>query len=139
MAEGNNINEVKALMPKVRQTFQKYLQLLKDRNVPIEELVFTKQLSKDSNKYQINRNTIENDALHQLEMEGQYLKAGQPLRYIITNYYGKYSHNKFRTIPMELIDEKNTTYDITRYTELLAEICNSVTESFDNTSTDGER
>jgi DNA polymerase elongation subunit (family B) len=139
MAEGNNINEVKALMPKVRQTFQKYLRLLKDRNVPIEELVFTKQLSKDSNKYQINRNTIENDALHQLEMEGQYLKAGQLLRYIITNYYGKHSPNKFRTIPMELIDKKNTTYDVTRYTELLAEICNSVTESFGNISTDGGR
>ncbi|HZE78405.1 MAG TPA: DNA polymerase domain-containing protein [Nitrososphaeraceae archaeon] len=139
MAEGNNINEVKALMPKVRQTFQKYLRLLKDRNVPIEELVFTKQLSKDSNKYQINRNTIENDALHQLEMEGQYLKAGQLLRYIITNYYGKHSPNKFRTIPMELIDEKNTTYDVTRYAELLAETCNSVTESFGNTSTDGGR
>jgi hypothetical protein len=38
---------------------------------------------------------------------------------------------------MELIDEKNTTCDITRYRELLAEICNSVTESFDNIGTDG--
>ena len=65
MAAGNNINEVKILMPKVTDTFQKYCQLLKEGKVPLEELVFTKRLSKDSNEY-LARNTIENDALAQL-------------------------------------------------------------------------
>jgi hypothetical protein len=42
------------------------------------------------------------------------------------------STSRKRTIPIELINEKTTTttiYDI-RYTELLAETCNSVTKPF---------
>ena len=62
MAGGNTINEVKAFMPKVKEIFQKYVIALKEQKVPIEELVFTKRLSKNSNEYQ-NRNTVENDAL----------------------------------------------------------------------------
>ena len=142
MATGNNINEVKILMPKVTDTFQKYCQLLKEGKVPLEELVFTKRLSKNSNEY-LTRNTIENDALAQLAMEGKHLKAGQILKYIITDFYynsKKYSKNndKRRTIPIELINEKTTTntiYDVKRYTELLAETCNSVTEPFGYTLT----
>ncbi|HZC47463.1 MAG TPA: DNA polymerase domain-containing protein [Nitrososphaeraceae archaeon] len=137
IAKGNNIEEVRALIPKVRDScFQKYSQLLKERKVPLKELVFTKRLSKDSNEYQINRNTIENDAIQQLGIEGKSLKAGQILKYVITDYYNrmkKHSRNNRRTIPIELINEKTTiitSYDVRKYTELLAETCNSVTEPF---------
>ena len=135
IAKYNNIKEVKALIPKVRDScFQKYSQLLKEGKVPLKELVFTKRLSKDSNKYQINRNTIENNAIQQLDIEGKSLKAGQILKYVITDYYNrkKCSKNSKRTIPVELINEKTTTiaYDVRKYTELLAEACNSVTEPF---------
>jgi DNA polymerase I len=139
MARGNSINEVKALMPEVSDAFRKYSQLLKENKVPLEELVFTKQTSKNSNEYQINRNTIENDAMQQLDIEGKSLKAGQILKYVITDYYNrrkKYSkNNRRRTIPVELINEKITTtttasYDVRKYIELLAETCNSVTQPF---------
>src|SRR4030095_13297878 len=139
MARGNSINEVKALMPEVSDAFRKYSQLLKENKVPLEELVFTKQTSKNSNEYQINRNTIENDAIQQLDIEGKSLKAGQILKYVITDYYNrrkKYSkNNRRRTIPVELINEKITTtttasYDVRKYIELLAETCNSVTQPF---------
>ena len=101
-------------------------------------MVFTKQTSKNSNEYQLNRNTIENDSIQQLDIEGKSLKAGQILKYVITDYYNrrkKYSKNKRRrTIPVELINEKTTTvtasYDVRKYTELLAETCNSVTQPF---------
>ena len=46
MATGNNINEVKTMMPKVRDTFDKYVRLLKKGDVRLEKLVFTKRLSK---------------------------------------------------------------------------------------------
>jgi DNA polymerase elongation subunit (family B) len=46
MAKGNNIKEVKALMPEVNYTFQKYKQQLKEGRVPLVDLVFTKMLSK---------------------------------------------------------------------------------------------
>jgi DNA polymerase-2 len=138
MARGNSINEVKALMPVVSDAFRKYSHLLKENKVPLEELVFTKQTSKNSNEYQLTRNTIENDSIQQLDIEGKSLKAGQILKYVITDYYNrrkKYSKNKRRrTIPVELINEKTTTvtasYDVRKYTELLAETCNSVTQPF---------
>ena len=139
MARGNSISEVKALMPEASDAFRKYSQLLKENKVPLEELVFTKQTSKNSNEYQINRNTIENDAIQQLDIEGKSLKAGQILKYVITDYYNrrkKYSkNNRRRTIPVELINEKITTtttasYDVRKYIELLAETCNSVTQPF---------
>jgi DNA polymerase-2 len=127
MATGNNINEVKALIPKVRDSFDKYVLLLKENNVGLEELIFTKRLSKNSNNYQ-QRNTIENNALKKLNREGKSLRAGEVLQYIITDYYQTRSKNS-RAIPVEIID-KRTAYDIRRYTELLTQTCNSVTEPF---------
>jgi DNA polymerase, archaea type len=140
MAAGNTINEVKLLMPKIKDVFQKYVTLLKERrNIPLEELVFTKRLSKNSNEYQKNRDTIENNALSLLEIEGKSLKAGEILKYVITNYYhyrNKQSSVNRRAIPIELIDDDDdetttaTTYDVRRYIQLLEETCNSVTEPF---------
>jgi DNA polymerase elongation subunit (family B) len=127
LSEGNNIKEVKSLLPKVVDIFHKYVQLLKENKVPIDELAFTKRLSKDSNNYQ-NRNTIESNALTKLNNERKFLKAGETLQYIITDYYQTRFKNN-RAIPIELIDER-TCYDVKRYIELLTEACNSVTEPF---------
>jgi DNA polymerase-2 len=125
MAEGNTIKEVKALMPKVRDTFQKYKHQLMEGRVPLVDLIFTRMLSKDSNAYSVN--TAERDAIYQLEDEGKSMRAGQVLQYIITDYDRKNSRK--RTVPVELIDGR-TTYDAKRYTELLARTCNTVTEPF---------
>lgn len=125
MAQGNNIKEVKALMPEVKETFQKYKQQLKEGRVPLVDLIFTKMLSKDANTY--TANTVETGAIYQLQDEGKTMRAGQILQYVITDYYRKYSRK--RAIPVALINEK-TTYDSRRYTQLLAAVCNSVTEPF---------
>ena len=77
---------------------------------------------------------MENDALAQLAMEGKHLKAGQILKYVMTDYYTKH-YSKRRTMPVELIDKNATTYDVRKYIELLAETCNSVTEPFGYTLT----
>ena len=129
MATGDNVNEVKTLMPKVKDTFDKYIRLLKENDVQLEELVFTKRLSKNSNNYQ-HRNTIENNALMKLNSEGKFLSAGEVLQYIITDYYQTGSKNS-RAIPIEMIDKGTSySYDVRRYTELLTQTCNSVTEPF---------
>jgi len=125
MAEGNTVMEVKALMPKIRNTFQKYKQQLKEGRVPLADLIFTKMLSKDSNAYIVD--TAQTAAVYQLEDEGKSMRAGQVLQYVITDYYRKNSRK--RTVPVELIGAK-TTYDARRYTELLAETGNSVTQAF---------
>lgn len=125
MAEGNTVSEVKALMPKVKDTFQRYRQQLKEGRVPLVDLIFTKMLSKDSNAYSVN--TAETGSIYQLDDEGKSMRAGQVLQYIITDYYRRDSRK--RTVPVEFINER-TTYDARRYTELLARVCNSVTTPF---------
>jgi DNA polymerase elongation subunit (family B) len=103
-----------------------HLELLKYRKVSINDLVLTKRISKNVDEYE-NRNTVELDALLQLKNAGKSPKAGQILKYVITDYYRKNSRK--RSIPVELVNSK-TVYDTRRYSELLVETCNSVTEPF---------
>jgi DNA polymerase, archaea type len=126
MAQGDNIKEVKALMPKVQDLFLSYSQQLKKGKVPLADLVFTKMLSKDSNEYSVN--TVETGATNQLVDEGKTMRAGQIMHYVITDYYRKNARK--RSVPVELINDK-TSYDARRYIELLAQVCNSITKSFD--------
>lgn len=126
MSEANSIREVRNLMPKVNDVFQMNLKLLKNRKIPINDLVLTKRISKNVDEYE-NRNTVELDALLQLNDTGKSLKAGQILKYVITDYYRKNSRK--RSVPFELI-KSQTVYDAKRYCELLTETCNSVTEPF---------
>ena len=63
-----------------------------------------------------------------LEQEGKSIRAGEILKYVLTSdYYRKQSRR--RAIPIELINDKSN-YSVRRYTELLAEVCNSVTKPF---------
>lgn len=133
IAKGNTVEEVRMLMmPQVKAVLNKYVQLLKDRKVPLQELVFTKQLSKNSDSYVVN--TIESTALRQLAVEGRMLRAGEILQYVITDYYNNNKSSSKRATPFELIDNKTTpgaaAYDAQRYIELLVEVAHSVTEPF---------
>ena len=125
MAQGNSISQVRARMPEVNSIFQKYKKQLQEGRVPLVDLIFTKMLSKDANAYTFS--TVETGAIYQLQDEGKSMRAGQILQYVITDYYR--NNSRKRTIPVALINEK-TTYDSRRYTELLAAVCNSVTEPF---------
>jgi DNA polymerase-2 len=123
MAQGDSVGEVKALMPRVQDIFQKYVLLLKQGKVLVEDLVFTKQLSRNSEEYQ-DRNTIEHSAIEALAREGEMLRAGETVKYVIVD-----DRKSKRAMPVELLEE-NTMYDAGRYIELLARVCNSVTEPF---------
>jgi len=94
--------------------------------------VFNKILSKDFDEYQNGRNTVENSAINLLNNKGKTMRAGEVLRYVITDYYQRYSI--IRAVPVELIDldmeREKIPYDRRRYTELLAETCNSVVKHF---------
>lgn len=125
MARGDTIKEVRELMPEVEALFQRYAQVLANGQTNLDDLVFTKQLSKDSDQY--TANTIEAGALKQLIEAGKPLRAGQVMQYIITDYHRK--DGRKRAVPVELITEE-TPYDAERYTELLCEVCTAVTEPF---------
>ena len=127
LAQGNSISDIKQnklclIIKKVKD----YISLLKSRKVKPENLVFTKLLSKDYDKYDKKRNTLESSAIRQLELNGEYLKAGQVLQYIIIDYNGPRSK---RVLPFQLLDNK-TTYDVKRYSKLLVDTCNTVLEPF---------
>ena len=125
MSEGLTIAEVRSTMPEVDEIFAKRAAELQGGRVPLEDLIFTKQISKNSSEY-AHRRTVEVDAIRQLEAEGRPLRAGEVLRYIITDYYTRHGP---RSVPEELID-LTTQYDTKRYTELLVKVCDSVTIPF---------
>ncbi|HEX7143643.1 MAG TPA: DNA polymerase domain-containing protein [Nitrososphaeraceae archaeon] len=126
LAQGNSISDIKQnKLSLIIKKIENYLSLLKNRKVEPEDLVFTKILSKNYNHY-TNRNTLENSAIKQLELNGDYLKAGQILQYIVT----KYSESLLkRVVPIQLVDQR-TTYDVKRYSELLIDTCNRILKPF---------
>jgi DNA polymerase elongation subunit (family B) len=127
LAQGNSISDIKQnKLCLIIKKVEDYISLLKSRKVEPENLVFTKLLSKDCDKYDKKRNTLESSAIRQLELNGEYLKAGQVLQYIIIDYNGPRSK---RVLPFQLLDNK-TTYDVKRYSKLLVDTCNTVLEPF---------
>ncbi len=121
MATGNDICEVKSLMPQVIGIYKKYLGMLEERNVPVEELSFTTRASKSVEEYRAN--SIQKDAMMQLKEEGESIKAGQKIRYIITDY----SRKTKRSAPLGMASSK---YDVKRYAKLLDNYCTTVTKPF---------
>ena len=75
----------------------------------------------------MNRNTVENNAILKLSSGGKSLRAGEILKYVITDFYGK--HSKRRSIPIELVDSQ-TNYNVKRYCEILEDVTNTITEPF---------
>lgn len=114
----NNINELRERLSEIKFIYKKYLLSLREKKVPLANLIFTKQLSKNYNEYE-NRNTVEYNAIKMFTSEKKFLKAGQLLKYVIVDY------EKRKAIPFQLINDK-TIYDIDRYSELLTEIYDSI-------------
>lgn len=126
LSEADNISEVKAILPRVKAIFELHLKLLKERKVSLSDLVFTKRISKNYDEYE-NRDTVENNSILSLSKGGKSLRAGEILKYIITDYYRKNSRK--RSIPIELANSQ-TKYDIKRYCEILQEVTDTVTKPF---------
>ena len=126
LSEANTVGEVKALFPKIMDMFQRHQKLLEERRVNLENLAFTKRISKNYDEYE-DRNTVENNAILKLSRGGKSLRAGEILKYVITDYYRK--HSKKRSIPIELANS-HTEYDVKRYCEILEDVTNTVTEPF---------
>jgi DNA polymerase, archaea type len=126
MSDADSIQDIKQnKLSLITKKIDVFLSLLKERKVIHEDLIFTKILSKDYNQYN-DRNTLENSVLKQLELNGEYLKAGQILQYIITDYDGSLLK---RAVPIQLVDYR-TNYDIKRYSKLLIDTCNTVLKPF---------
>jgi DNA polymerase-2 len=126
LSEADTVSEVKSMLPKIMDIFLHHLKLLKERRVNLNNLAFTKRISKNYDEYE-DRNTVENNAILNLSKGGKSLRAGEILKYVITDYYRKYS--KKRSVPIELASSQ-TRYDVKRYCEILEDVTNTVTEPF---------
>jgi DNA polymerase-2 len=126
LAKANSVEEAKAMIPDCVDTFTKYAGEILRHEAPVEQMVFTRNISKKPDEY-ANR-TLEAGVAKQLTREGVELHAGEQVRYVVTDYYSTSSER--RAVAFDLVDGR-TVYDSRRYIELLAEVCSSILESFD--------
>lgn len=126
LSEADTINEAKAMFPKIHTIFLSHLKFLKERRISLNDLAFTKRISKNYDEYE-DRNTLENNAILNLSGGGKSLRAGEILKYVVTDYYRK--NSKKRSIPIELANSQ-TKYDVKRYCQVLEEVTNTVVQPF---------
>jgi DNA polymerase-2 len=132
MAKAQNVAQVKEMLPECYRVFRGYADLLLSEKANPQDLIFTKRASKDADEYDNEgRDTAEGATRKLLQSEGRKTRAGQMVRYIVTDYYRRKGRHANRTIPAELIDE-STKYDAKRYVELLTDVCNTVIRPFGN-------
>ena len=114
LSEANNSSEFTLLIPKALKVMRAYVTMLRMGQVPIEDLVLEKRLSKNPEEY---TNHVEQAiAASHLVKEGGSVHAGQSINYVITRSTSKISDN--RVTPIELLDER-AHYDTEKYVTLL--------------------
>jgi len=103
-------NEFRLLIPSALKVLEKFVGLLRDGSVPLENLVIVRNLSKNPDEY--THQVPQAVAARQLVAQGGSVHAGQQVSYILTR-------DQTRTaVPPEIVDE-DTVYDSERYVDLL--------------------
>lgn len=118
------ISDVKEAISEAKSIQKKYEQRLFKQDVPLEDLTFTNRVTKGTDQHK--NNTIQADVLNQLKWEGKTIVPGQKIKYVINVH----SRKSRRVIPIEIAN--CVKYDAKKYSELLAECCNSIITPFDN-------
>ncbi|HKZ42179.1 MAG TPA: DNA polymerase domain-containing protein, partial [Candidatus Hodarchaeales archaeon] len=118
----SSVEEARRMIPECVNIFLKYAQAIGTHRIALEDLVFTRRLSKKPEAY--TNKTLESSVGRQWIQQGAELHAGQTIKYIITDYARR------RAVAIELFDREKG-YDSKRYIELLADVCSSVLEPFD--------
>ena len=123
--KARNSHEFKALIPKALELMRESASLLRDGEVPAEELVIEKNLSQDPHAY---KNLVSQAiAAQRLLTAGGTVHAGQRVNYILTRNSLETPQN--RAIPAELADE-NDEYDPERYVDLLVSSTKNILSPF---------
>ena len=111
LAKETDPARVTDLLPEVLAFVQDQFTVLKNRNVPIEELIISQTLSRELDRYSVLSSLA--IAAHQLQIQGKTLKMGQRIRFIYINP-GPGVHAWDLPIPPDL-----RAVDIPRYKELI--------------------
>ena len=123
-ASCKTISDVKEAISEARTIQKKYSQLLFEQKIPLKDLVFTNRVTRGANQHKSK--TIQADTINQLKWEGKSIEPGQKIRYVISDYFRKFSK---RVLPIEMVN-RNSRYDAAKYADLLKKCCNSVIEPF---------
>jgi DNA polymerase elongation subunit (family B) len=114
LASANNSKEFVDKIPKVLEVVSEYRQRLLNGEVPIRDLIVTKHLSKNPNRYRQKVSQV--IAAQQLIDEGVIISAGQNLRFVYTSAKNKCYE---RRVNVEDLIEENTSLNIKKYLRLL--------------------
>src|SRR2546427_6185754 len=106
--------EFRLLIPEALRVLERFVGLLRDCKIPLEDLVIVRNLSKNPDEY--THEVPQAIAARHLVAQGGSVHAGQQVSYILTN-------DQIRTaLPPEVVGA-DTVYDSERYVDLL---CSSV-------------
>jgi DNA polymerase elongation subunit (family B) len=114
LASANNSKEFMDKIPQALEVVSKYRQRLLNGEIPVWDLIVTKHLSKDPDRYKQKVSQV--IAAQQLIDEGVRVSAGQNLRFVYTSAENKRYERRVRA--EELIQE-NTSSDMKKYLHLL--------------------
>ena len=111
LAKEINPAKLADLLPEILAFTQDQLTILKNRNVPLEELIVSQTLSRELDGYSVLSSLA--IAAHQLQIQGKTLKMGQRIRFI---YTGPGPGVHAWDLPASLDPH---AIDVTRYKELV--------------------
>ena len=111
LASARNRAEFFTLLPNALRLVRSYIDRLEHGQVNVQDLLITKQLSKNLSEYR--HKVTQAIAAEQLVNEGAQVSAGQTVSYLLQS-----SDAGSAVLTSELINE-STTYDVQRYSQLL--------------------
>ncbi len=121
----NSSAEVKLHLAEAIAVLIKYLRMLEDRKVSIEDLIINKRLSKKASEYR--KDILQAAVSKQLAKHGITLDAGESVCYIITDFYNRDPEK--RAVHVDMLKE-GTEYDVGKYSEMLIDSANTVLTPF---------
>ena len=121
LAQADTAAEARGRVDECVRIFLRHATMLLAHEVPVGQLVYTRNLSRKPGEY-VNRSLTASVA-DQLVSEGVELHAGESVEYVITD------QRTGTAVPLDLVNAR-TSYDAWRYVELLAEACSTVLEPF---------
>jgi len=107
-------SEFRLLIPRALRVLEGFVFLLRERSVPLEDLVIVRNLSKNPDEY--THQVPQAIAARHLVTQGGSVHAGQQVSYILT--YDQARTAERMALPPEVADE-STVYDSERYVDLL--------------------
>jgi len=125
LAEARNSEEFIRRLPHALSMVRKYANKIAKQEVNLSDLIISKQLSKDPERYVNSVN--QSIAARQLQDRGIEVMAGQTVKYIIVDADNKRPKN--RVIAAQLIDAENR-YDIKEYLRLLVDAIHTILSPF---------